>query len=30
MEAVEEKLKDCKDDGEAMQIITAFLEGVYR
>lgn len=29
MEAVEENLKECRDDGEAMQLITTYLEGIY-
>lgn len=29
MEAVEEKLKECRDDGEAMQLISTYLEGIY-
>ncbi|KAL0272685.1 UNVERIFIED_CONTAM: hypothetical protein PYX00_005558 [Menopon gallinae] len=29
MESIEDKLKECRDDGEAMQLITAYLEGIY-
>ena len=29
MESLEDKLKDCKDDGEAVILITNYLNGVY-
>lgn len=29
MESIEDKLKECRDDGEAMQLITTYLEGIF-
>lgn len=29
MESLEEKLKECRDDGEAMQLISSYLEGIF-